>query len=234
MQNKIQQYVDNSISKTINFPESTDFEFFKTFMYEIITTPSNIKGLTTFREGTIASILTDEDERPDTKEDNYRKRSFTYQIKRTSGLPSAHVHVTYVKNYISQLFVDTRDIDFYKQMMPYCRLLSIMFNKEKNLEQILGILQELEDMDFVEMDEQFIYKDKPYNNFLAAVKECIWDCLIELGLIKDEEEDEDVENEDEDEKECPSCKAKNSMVKDGKCFICNVCGSSPPGAVCSI
>lgn len=204
MQNKIQQYVDNSISKTINFPEDTDFDSFKKFMYNVLTTPSYIKGMTTFREGTIASILTDEDERPNLAEDQYRKRSFTYQVKRTSGLPSVHVHVTYVKNYIAQVFVDTRDIDFYKQMLPYCRLLSIMFEREKNLEQILEILQELEDMDFVEGDEQFIYKNDTYNNFLAAIKECIYDALTELGFIKNEEDDEDVlEIEQFQDPSCP-------------------------------
>ena len=232
MQNTIQKYVDNSISKTINFPEGTDFDSFKKFMFDVITSDMSIKGLTTFREGTIQSILTDDDARPETKEDGYRKRSFTYQIKRSSGLPSAHVHVTYNNNQVSQVFVVSRDVDFYKQMLPYCRLLSIMFNKEKNLEKLLEILQELEDMDYVEMDEKFMYNGKTYAHFLSAMKECIWDCLIEIGLIKDEDEEDDEIEESDDE--CPNCHAKNSMVKDGKCFICNVCGSSPPGAACSI
>ncbi len=232
MQNTIQKYVDNSISKTINFPEGTDFETFKKFMFDVITTDMYIKGLTTFREGTIQSILTDDDGLRAMKEDTYRRRSFTYQIKRSSGLPSAHVHVTYNNNQVSQVFVVSRDVDFYKNMLPYCRLLSIMFNKEKNLEKLLEILQELEDMDFVEMDEKFIYRGKTYSHFLSAMKECIWDCLIEIGLIKDEEDEEEtIENE---ESECPNCHAKNSMVKDGKCFICNCCGSSPPGATCSL
>lgn len=233
MQNTIQKYVDNSISKTINFPEGTDFDSFKKFMFDILTTDMFIKGLTTFREGTIQSILTDEDVRPDTKEDSYRKRSFSYQIKRTSGLPSAHVHVTYNNKQVSQVFVVSRDVEFYKNMLPYCRLLSIMFNKEKNLEKLLEILQELEDMDYVEMDEKFIYKGKTYSHFLSAMKECIWDCLIEIGLIKDEDEEED-ELVVSGQYDCPNCHAKNSLVKDGKCFICNVCGSSPPGAACSI
>jgi len=231
MQNTIQKYVDNSISKTINFPEGTDFDSFKKFMLNVITSDMSIKGLTTFREGTIQSILTDEDVRPDTKEDSYRKRSFSYQIKRSSGLPSAHVHVTYNNNQVSQVFVVSRDVDFYKAMLPYCRLLSIMFNKEKNLEKLLEILQELEDMDYVEMDEKFMYKGKTYSHFLSAMKECIWDCLIEIGLIKDDEDDAE---EDVEDNECPSCHAKNSMVKDGKCFICNVCGNSPPGAACTL
>jgi ribonucleoside-diphosphate reductase alpha chain len=232
MQNTIQKYVDNSISKTINFPEGTDFDSFKKFMFDVITSDMFIKGLTTFREGTIQSILTDDDARPETKEDNYRRRSFTYQIKRSSGLPSAHVHVTYNQNQVSQVFVVSRDVDFYKNMLPYCRLLSIMFNKEKNLEKILEILQELEDMDYVEMDEKFIYKGKTYAHFLSAMKECIWDCLIEIGLIKDEEAEEEIE--ESNDSECPNCHAKNSMVKDGKCFICNCCGSSLPGAACSL
>ncbi len=189
MQNTIQKYVDNSISKTINFPEGTDFDSFKKFMFDVITGGMFIKGLTTFREGTIQSILTDDDERPETKEDSYRRRSFTYQIKRSSGLPSAHVHVTYNQNQVSQVFVVSRDVDFYKNMLPYCRLLSIMFNKEKNLEKILEILQELEDMDYVEGDETFTYKGKTYSHFLSAMKECIWDCLVEIGLVKDEDED---------------------------------------------
>jgi ribonucleoside-diphosphate reductase alpha chain len=203
MQNKIQQYVDNSISKTINFPENTDFETFKSFMYDALVSSLYIKGLTTFREGTIQSILTDDDNRPETKEDLHRKKSFTYQIKRSSGLPSVYVHVTYLKNYIAQVFVDTRDIEFYKQMLPYCRLLSIMFNKEKNLERLLELLQELEDFDYVEMDEQFLYKNQKYNHFLAAVKECIWDCLVELELIKDDEKDDIIENEDIKDPACP-------------------------------
>lgn len=232
MQNTIQKHVDNSISKTINFPEGTDFDSFKKFMFDVITSDMSIKGLTTFREGTIQSILTDDDNRPETKEDNYRKRSFTYQIRRSSGLPSAHVHVTYNNNQVSQVFVVSRDVEFYKTMLPYCRLLSIMFNKEKNLEKLLEILQELEDMDFVEGDETFTYNGKTYAHFLSAMKECIWDCLVEIGLIKDDEEDE--EEIEIDETECSHCHAKNSMVKDGKCFICNVCGNSPPGAVCSL
>lgn len=233
MQNTIQKYVDNSISKTINFPEGTDFDSFKKFMFNVITSDMSIKGLTTFREGTIQSILTDDDVRPAVREDSYRKRSFTYQIKRSSGLPSAHVHVTYTNNQVSQVFVVSRDVDFYKQMLPYCRLLSIMFNKEKNLEKLLEILQELEDMDFVEGDETFTYNGKTYAHFLSAMKECIWDCLVEIGLIKDDDAAEEVDDEDSDD-ECQNCHAKNSMVKDGKCFICNVCGSSPPGAACSI
>ncbi len=191
MQNTIQKYVDNSISKTINFPEGTDFDSFKKFMFDVITSDMYIKGLTTFREGTIQSILTDDDARPETKEDSYRRRSFTYQIKRSSGLPSAHVHVTYNQNQVSQVFVVSRDVDFYKNMLPYCRLLSIMLNKEKSLEKILEILQELEDMDYIEGDEKFIYKDKTYAHFLSAMKECVWDCLIEIGLIKEDEEVED-------------------------------------------
>lgn len=232
MQNTIQKYVDNSISKTINFPEGTDFDSFKKFMFNIITSDMFIKGLTTFREGTIQSILTDGDSRPESKEDNYRRRSFTYQIKRSSGLPSAHIHVTYNNNRVSQVFVVSRDVEFYKNMLPYCRLLSIMFNKEKNLERILELLQELEDMDYIECDEKFIYKGKPYFHFLAAMKECIWDCLIEIGLIKDDEEEDEIKELDADE--CPNCHSKNSMVKDGKCFLCNVCGESPPGAACTL
>jgi ribonucleoside-diphosphate reductase alpha chain len=233
MQNTIQKYVDNSISKTINFPEGTDFNSFKDFMFTVLTSDMSIKGLTTFREGTIQSILTDEDARPTIQEeDAYRRRSFTYQIKRSSGLPSAHIHVTHSKGQVSQVFVVSRDVDFYKQQLPYCRLLSMMFNREKNPERLLEILQELEDMDYVEEDESYTYKGKTYSHFLAAMKECIWDCLVEIGLIRDEEA-EDFE-EDESDIECPNCKAKNSMVKDGKCWICNICGSSPPGSVCSI
>ena len=233
MQNTIQKYVDNSISKTINFPEGTDFDSFKSFMFNVLTSDMSIKGLTTFREGTIKSILIDEDARPEeTKEDSYRRRSFSYQIKRSSGLPSAHIHVTYSGGQVSQVFVVSRDVDFYKQQLPYCRLLSIMFNKEKNPEKLLEILQELEDMDYVEEDEKYMYKGKTYSHFLAAMKECIWDCLVEIGLIRDE--DEEDEDEEVFETECPNCKAKNSMVKDGKCWICNICGASPPGAVCAI
>jgi hypothetical protein len=238
MQNKIQQYVDNSISKTINFPENTEFENFKKFMFDVITKESYIKGMTTFREGTIQSILTDSDDFPDVKEDSFRKKSFTYQIKRSSGLPSIYVHVTYHKNSITQVFVDTRDIDFYKQILPYCRLLSIMFTKEKTLEGILELLQELEDMDYVEIDEKFFYKGSKYCHFLSAIKECIYDCLIELGLIKDdsiEEDDVDISDSNNDEKQiCANCGAINSLVKDGKCYICNVCGTSPIGSACSI
>jgi ribonucleoside-diphosphate reductase alpha chain len=234
MQNTIQKHVDNSISKTINFPEGTDFDSFKAFMFSVLTSDMFVKGLTTFREGTIQSILTDEDARPAAKEDeSYRKRSFSYQIKRSSGLPSAHIHVTYSNNQVSQVFVVSRDVDFYKQQLPYCRLLSIMFNKEKNPEKLLEILQELEDMDYVEEDEKYTYKSKEYSHFLAAMKECIWDCLVEIGLIKDEDEEDEYE-EDESDVECPNCKAKNSLVKDGKCYICNICGASPPGSVCSI
>ncbi len=81
-------------------------------------------------------------------------------------------------------------------MLPYCRLLSIMFNKEKNIEKLLEILQELEDMDYVEMDEKFIYKGKTYSHILSAMKECIFDCLVEIGIVKSDE-DEDIEGSDE-------------------------------------
>jgi ribonucleoside-diphosphate reductase alpha chain len=233
MQNTIQKYVDNSISKTINFPEGTSFESFKAFMLDVVTSDMSIKGLTTFREGTIQSILTDDDDgNLKVKEDEYRKRSFAYQVKRSSGLPSAHVHVTYNNNQVSQVFVVSKDVDFYKQMLPYCRLLSIMFNKEKNLEKLLEMLQELEDMDFVEGDETFTYNGNTYAHFLSAMKECIWDCLVEIGLIKEDEEEETEDKEQDSE--CLNCHAKNSMIKDGKCFICANCGSTPSGSACSI
>lgn len=198
MQNKIQEYVDNSISKTINFPENTDFDSFKSFMYDVVIKPSHVKGMTTFREGTIQSILVDDDDsgRIFSAENGHRKRSFTYQVKRSSGLPAIYIHVTYIKNYIAQVFIDTRDIDFYKTALPYTRLLSIMFTKEKNLEKLLELLQELEDMDYIEGDENFIYKGQTYHHFLAAIKECIWDCLVELNLIKNDDKD-DIRNEEE-------------------------------------
>ena len=90
-------------------------------------------------------------------------------------------------------------------MLPYCRLLSIMFNKEKNIEKLLEILQELEDMDYVEMDEKFVYKGKTYSHFLSAMKECILDCLIEIGLVKDDDEDENEEDKILPENFDPAC-----------------------------
>lgn len=227
MQNKIQQYIDNSISKTINFQKETTLEEYSKFMFNVLTGKNYIKGLTTFRDGTIQSILIDTDKKTAKAEkDEYRKKSFSYQIRRSSGSPSAHVHITFTDNYVAQVFVNSRDIEFYKETLPYTRLLSMIFQKEKSPEYMIKLLDELEEFDFVEMDEKYIYKDKTYNHFLSALKECLWDTLIAIGLVKNEDEDEEpLVDEDMTESSAPKCHCGLTMHKEGKCWMCS-CGSS--------
>jgi ribonucleoside-diphosphate reductase alpha chain len=235
MQNKIQQYIDNSISKTINFPETTSKENYRHFMKEVFTGNYYIKGMTVFREGTIASILTDIDERPKTKEALHKMKAYKYQIFRRSNRPSIHTIITFKENEIREMFLSCKDLEYFKQLLPIARLLSMMFTREKNLQNILELLKELEDMNYIEENyyemrdnkvykqkETFIYNNREYDNILAAVKDCIWDTLTELGLIKVKEE---VEPHGVKIEVCSKC--NTSMVKEGKCYVCPHCGNSP-------
>lgn len=50
------KYVDSAISKTVNLPNNFPFEKFKALYFDVYST-GTIKGCTTYREGTMASVL---------------------------------------------------------------------------------------------------------------------------------------------------------------------------------
>lgn len=52
------KYIDSAISKTVNLPHDYPFEGFKS-LYEKIYTTGYIKGCTTYRAGTMTSVLSD-------------------------------------------------------------------------------------------------------------------------------------------------------------------------------
>jgi len=77
------KYIDSSISKTVNVPSDYPFEDFKN-LYLKAYYSSNIKGLTTYRDGTMISVL--EEVKSNIDKDLSDESEFAKLLKNTNGV----------------------------------------------------------------------------------------------------------------------------------------------------
>jgi len=98
------KYVDSAISKTINVPEDYPYEDFKEVYTKAFKT-GTIKGITTYRWGTMASVISVKDDKKDTDTEGRPKHVvINHAPKRPEVLP-CDIHPTQIKGKKYQVVV---------------------------------------------------------------------------------------------------------------------------------
>ena len=103
------KYIDSSISKTINVPNDYPFEMFKD-VYTRAYDTGYIKGVTTYRIGTMTSVVGSKDKDEDKKDDKGRptRVNVNHAPKRPKTLP-CDVHQTQIKGEKWNIFIGKLD-----------------------------------------------------------------------------------------------------------------------------
>ncbi len=156
MQAVCQEYVDASISKTINCPKEMTFEDFKEVYDDAYD--MNLKGCTTYRPSEISekvrgSILSVAEAKDQTQLLPIVKRpeelqGRTYKVK---WLPSGHAYYITINDYIDEngnsrpfeVFINTKDASQQEWIMALTRSLSAIFRRGGDFMFIIKELQEV-------------------------------------------------------------------------------------------
>jgi len=102
------KYVDSAISKTINIPQDYPYEDFKNIYTNAYKT-GVIKGITTYRWGTMANVISVESSEKEKAIDGRPKKVvINHAPKRPEVLP-CDIHLTQIKGKKYQVFVGTLD-----------------------------------------------------------------------------------------------------------------------------
>ncbi len=156
MQAVCQEYVDASISKTINCPKEMTFEDFKNVYNSAYD--RNLKGCTTYRpseilekvRGSILSVSTAKDQTqllPIVKRPE-ELQGRTYKVK---WLPSGHAYYITINDYVDEngnsrpfeVFINTKDASQQEWIMALTRSLSAIFRRGGDFMFIIKELQEV-------------------------------------------------------------------------------------------
>lgn len=161
VQETIQKYVDNAISKTINMPSDTPLDKYKELMMHVIT-ESNLKGITTYvARGDRESILSTDDveatkgERielfPSTLKRPVECSGSTYKIPYS---PDSSLYVTInsnneIKKKLFEVFIECKNGKGKPWDAVTSRILSALFRRlpDKELEFLISELKEIKDPD---------------------------------------------------------------------------------------
>lgn len=200
MQNYAQAYVDNSISKTINLPNSASIEDIENVYLEALR--NNCKGITVFRDGCLSKQVLE------TKKEE-RVESLPGMTKiHKSGDKKTYVTLNFKDNKPFEVFItgDGRTPAFIG------RMISLSLKSGVEFQQIMKQLKKTGGF----------YKD------LCAILEKIVeefgeepDVVSTSGL---EYNSKGFFVDDEGNTVCPSCQSKNTIILQEGCLHCSACG----------
>jgi len=233
MQEAVQLYVDNAISKTINMPGSISLKDYKNLMLHVIT-DSKLKGITTYvARGDRDSILSkDGDEElkseqiqlyPSTLKRPVECQGSTYKIPYST---ESSLYVTInsnemIKKKLFEVFIECKNGKGKPWDAVTSRILSALFRRlpDKELEFLISELKEIKDPDSgVWFGPTYVHS--PSHAVAIA---------IEAFLNGRHFLDSNTEDSEEDEKlkatmtECPKCHEKSLLHANG-CVNCRSCG----------
>lgn len=209
-----QEWVDASVSKTINCPEDISFEQFQevySLAYE-----RGCKGCTTYRPSEVrGSILVDPNanKRPEVLD------GCTYKIKWPSWESAIYVTINDYRGRPYEVFIASKDARYQEWIIAISILVSIIVRKA---DEPLTIVAELKQIQSTH-DSAFLNK-KRYGSVLGRIAEVIEEHLIGRkhggsdGMIKKVETKGDL---------CPKCFTQ--MLKREGCSVCPACSYSTCG-----
>ena len=257
MQAAVQEYIDSSISKTINCPEDIEFETFKAVYksaYDL-----GCKGCTTYRPnditGSVLSVGKNENksneellseekskgqeiiddkpfaplERPEQLDGK------TYKIK----WPESDHAIYITMNDIMQngerrpfeIFINSKNMEHFAWTVALTRMISAVFRRGGEISFVVEELKAVFDpRGGAWMERRYI------PSLLAAIGEVIEKHMIEIGFLpkeksfsKNVDRGENVLNfRNEKGNSCPSCGSLGMLRQEG-CDVCTACGHSKCG-----
>ena len=257
MQAAVQEYIDSSISKTINCPEDIEFETFKAVYksaYDL-----GCKGCTTYRPnditGSVLSVSKNENksneellseekskgqeiiddkpfaplERPEQLDGK------TYKIK----WPESDHAIYITMNDIMQngerrpfeIFINSKNMEHFAWTVALTRMISAVFRRGGEISFVVEELKAVFDpRGGAWMERRYI------PSLLAAIGEVIEKHMIEIGFLPKEKSvsknvgrGENILNfRNEKGNSCPSCGSLGMLRQEG-CDVCTACGHSKCG-----
>jgi ribonucleoside-diphosphate reductase alpha chain len=205
-----QEWVDASVSKTINCPEDISFEDFQqvyTLAYE-----RGCKGCTTYRPSEVrGSILADPkaNQRPEVL------AGCTYKIKWPSWESAIYITINEFRDKPYEVFISSKDARYQEWIIALSVLISIIVRKADDPMQILSELRQIQSTH----DSAFIGK-KRYGSLLAKISE-----VLEAHFSS--RHNKAVVEPKQAPQLCPKCNAQ--MVKREGCSICPSCSYTTCG-----
>lgn len=234
MQAKLQYYIDQSISKTANIPESYTIEEYETLLNQAID--SGVKGFTTFREGTREGVLNEKkDEKPKVEA---KAEPAAQPVQATDALakrPRVLDGKTYkIKDPNGNIYVTLN----YSEENGYKRPLEIfMFSSNENQElyaalgkTLSAVMRRTSELDFLVEDLKSIKASTESGGYLTPEYGFVKSRPMHVGLILEEflAANTPIEELEQNMLECPECE-EHSVLREGGCKKCLSCGYSECG-----
>ena len=254
MQAAVQEYIDSSISKTINCPENIEFETFKAVYksaYDL-----GCKGCTTYRPNDITgSVLSvDKGEHKSDKELLPKEKSEehesiddkplvplerpeqldgkTYKIKWPESDHAIYITMNDImqdgKRRPFEIFINSKNMEHFAWTVALTRMISAVFRRGGEISFVVEELKAVFDpRGGAWMERRYV------PSLLAAIGEVIEKHMIEIGFIPSEgscskkvERGENIlDFQREKGKSCPSCGSFGILRQEG-CDVCTTCGHS--------
>ena len=257
MQATVQEYIDSSISKTINCPEDISFETFK----EVYKSAYDLgcKGCTTYRPNDVTGsvLYLDENEKKDVREGTTKRKNVkqngvinstltpierperldgkTYKIK----WPESDHAIYITMNDIIQdgerrpfeIFINSKNMEHFAWTVALTRMISAVFRRGGDVSFVVEELKAVFDpRGGAWMERRYI------PSLLAAIGEVIEKHMIEIGFLMDKgavsenfKGGKNILNFDNQrEKSCSRCGSVGILHQEG-CDVCTACGYSKCG-----
>ena len=257
MQATVQEYIDSSISKTINCPEDISFETFK----EVYKSAYDLgcKGCTTYRPNDVTGsvLYLDENEKKDVREGTTKRKNGkqntvidstltpierperldgkTYKIK----WPESDHAIYITMNDIIQdgerrpfeIFINSKNMEHFAWTVALTRMISAVFRRGGDVSFVVEELKAVFDpRGGAWMERRYI------PSLLAAIGEVIEKHMIEIGFLMDKgavsenfKGGKNILNFDNQrEKSCSRCGSVGILHQEG-CDVCTACGYSKCG-----
>lgn len=256
IQAKLQQYVDSSISKTINVPGNYPFEDFKNIY--MLAYEKGLKGCTTFRPSEhIAGVLVrDEDKKKEEKKEEKKpavslaemdKRpeelsGNTYKIKTPQSPDAFYITINdfqkdgQFRPY--ELFINTKNLQHFSWIVAMSRLISAVFRNDPRPTFLVDELKSVYDP-----NGGYFKKGKYIPSMAAEIGYVIEEHLCKLGIIDCKknkkaatpaattptpEKEEKKADINDGKMICPVCHERE-LINQENCIKCLACGHSKCG-----
>ena len=252
MQALVQRYVDSSISKTVNVPETISFEDFKTIYHQAYD--SGCKGCTTYRPnditGSILSVQPTEKPSPLSSPEPIISEQtsvihLTQPLNRPEELPGATYKVRWPESdhamYITindiiqdgrrrpfEVFINSKNMDNFAWTVALTRMISAVFRRGGD---ISFVVEELKAV-FDPRGGQWM-SGRYVPSLLAAIGDVIEKHLISIGFIHPKAQNQFLQDKDMSKdsstaghsKSCSHCGHPTLYRQEG-CDLCTNCGYS--------
>jgi ribonucleoside-diphosphate reductase alpha chain len=257
MQAAAQEWIDSSISKTINCPEDIDFESFKNVYLEAYET--GCKGCTTYRPnavtGSVLSVSEDEKQAPEIVANNDSEpaqphgdvvyiaepldrpqalEGNTYKLKWPDSEHAIYITINDIivggRRQPFEVFINSKNMEHYAWTVALTRMISAVFRRGGDVSFVVEELKAVFDpRGGAWMQGKYI------PSILAAIGGVIERHLVSIGFISGEgmglksDPRAQVVNLDEPRgPACPSCGQFGMQMIEG-CMTCPSCGYSKCG-----